>query len=704
MERTEGKRISPAAIALRALLFAAGYFGCTLLGNVISYEPGVVTTFWPPAGCLTAVFLMMQPRLWPILLAAAIPANAAVDLLYGREPLVGFLFCIGNSIGAMAGAFVYRRLFGGGPRLTVVKQLFGFLAVSGILAPLVGATAGAAVSAVRFDGSRFTDVWGTWWFADVLGVFVVTPLFLAWMPRESRERGPRPGALTVLESCAAAAGLVMSAVLVFTVPGSRAMDLEFLVLPFLIWSALRLDLRVTTLMNLLLALIVVSCTARGLGPFAGGENPAAFRPMILQAFLCIQGTVAIILTAVLEERRKAMERLSASESDLALAQQIGGLGSWSADLSTGVVQWSRQMHVINGTDPDSFHPRLETMADFMDSKDRTVFLDAFRETVSGGACFSRELNLRRPDGSLRTVLVRGEGRPGPDGRLGHVVGTEQDITDRKHAEEQMNSQQRQLIQADKMASLGVLASGVAHEINNPIHTIKLNMQLISDVWASLLPLLDSYCNENGDFLVGGLPYSQTRAEMPAILSGIAEAAGHIESIAGDLKSYARADPTPVTMEINLNLAVKAAATLAGNFIAKATDRFQLELAESLPPIRGNIHRLEQVIINLLQNACQALESKEQAIRVRTSCDPDGGHVTLTVTDGGRGMNPEELAHIKEPFYTTRRSSGGTGLGLSVSDRIVEEHGGCLSYESAPGRGTTAAVRLPAARKPQGGTP
>lgn len=704
MVATKRKDMSPTAVALSALLFAAGYFACMEMGNALAQRPGIATAFWPTVGYCTAMFLVFEPRLIPFLMGAAFCAHLGFDLLHGFHPWTGLLLCANCLLAACLSILLVRRLLGGKPRLDNLRQLLIFLGAAGLLLPVLSATAGTAIAALHAAGAPSLRTWWSRWFSDMLGVFILAPFLLAWVPRAYRPRsglGPAPW----IESAAAVAGLAAVTAAVFGVPGPRAMSLEFLVIPFLLWSALRLPLRTTTAMNLVLALIVTFCTVRGLGPFAGGQNPDTLRSLILQGFVALQGATAVILTAVLEERRGAMERLRGNESELARAQQIAGMGSWSADLDTGIVHWSRNMHAINGTDPDQPPPRIGDMGRFLSPEDRTAFAKAVGETAPGSGSPSLEVRIQHPDGDVRTMLIRWERRTDPDGRVVRLIGTEQDITDRRNVEESQRAQQRQMIQADKMASLGVLASGVAHEINNPIHTIKLNMQLIGDVWASLQPLLDSYREENGDFLTGGLPYTQARVEMPAILSGIAEAAGHIESIAGDLKSYARMDAAPLMMEINLNLAVKAAATLAGAFIAKATTRFRLELAESLPPIRGNIHRLEQVVINLLQNACEALAAPQQGILVRTAADADGRMVTLTVMDEGRGMDAEVLARIKEPFFTTKRSCGGTGLGLSVSDTIVEEHGGTLTFESAPGRGATATVRFPAAREPaEGGTP
>jgi signal transduction histidine kinase len=131
-------------------------------------------------------------------------------------------------------------------------------------------------------------------------------------------------------------------------------------------------------------------------------------------------------------------------------------------------------------------------------------------------------------------------------------------------------------------------------------------------------------------------------------------------------------------------------------IEPATTRLWMDYASDLPPILGNPQRLTQVAVNLIVNACQALDSPEKGIGVRTQHDKLTGHVVFTVTDEGTGILPEHLPRLTGPFFTTKRESGGTGIGLSVSLSIIREHGGDLKFESDPGRKTTAMVILPTA--------
>jgi len=140
--------------------------------------------------------------------------------------------------------------------------------------------------------------------------------------------------------------------------------------------------------------------------------------------------------------------------------------------------------------------------------------------------------------------------------------------------------------------------------------------------------------------------------------------------------------------------VRSALTLLANPIKKATRRFSVAYQEELPRVRGNLRRLEQVVINLILNACQSLGGPDRAVRVETTHDAEEGRAVVTVRDEGGGIPESALARITDPFFTTKRETGGAGLGLAVAARIAEEHGARLSFESEVGRGTTARLSLP----------
>ncbi|WP_234287087.1 transporter substrate-binding domain-containing protein [Halomonas sp. MCCC 1A11057] len=264
--------------------------------------------------------------------------------------------------------------------------------------------------------------------------------------------------------------------------------------------------------------------------------------------------------------------------------------------------------------------------------------------------------------------------------------------------EELRLHQQQLIQADKMASLGVLVSGVAHEINNPSSLLLLNLPVLRDAWADAEPILEAHYRAHGDFPFGGLPYSRMREEIPGMIDDMQEGTRRIKRIVGDLKDFARQGGDALGEVFDLNEVVATAVRLVDNSIRKATGRFEAHYADDLPPLVGNAQRIEQVVINLVLNACQALECPTQSICLTTRHDRAEGRVLLEVYDEGRGIAPEAMHRLTDPFFTTRRECGGTGLGLSVSAGIVSEHQGSLTFDSRPGHGTRVILALPTAKR------
>jgi polar amino acid transport system substrate-binding protein len=275
-----------------------------------------------------------------------------------------------------------------------------------------------------------------------------------------------------------------------------------------------------------------------------------------------------------------------------------------------------------------------------------------------------------------------------------TVALAQEVAERNRALEELRLHQDKLIQADKMATLGILVAGVAHEVNNPNGLILLNLPILKDVYGDALETLETRYREQGDFQLAGLPYSRMRDEVPHMLEDMSEGAARIKRIVEDLKDYARQDSVARREPFDLNLVAQAALRLVDTSIRKATARCITHYASALPLVSGNALRVEQVIVNLLINACQALPAAERGIYLTTSFHPDEGVVRLTIRDEGVGIPPESLNRLTDPFFTTKRESGGTGLGLSISAGIVQEHGGSLSFDSPAGCGTTATLTLP----------
>jgi signal transduction histidine kinase len=201
-----------------------------------------------------------------------------------------------------------------------------------------------------------------------------------------------------------------------------------------------------------------------------------------------------------------------------------------------------------------------------------------------------------------------------------------------------------------------------------------------------------------------MTYNSIRERMPMLLTHIEDGTRRVRDIVTDLKDFVRETPSERLDNIDVNDTVQKAVGLVSNLIKKSTNDFAVDYTPNPPIFKGSAQRIEQVVINLLMNACQSLADSEGAVRVCTGEDPDENCVFVEVRDEGIGIPPEVMQRIKDPFFTTKRDAGGTGLGLAISDRIVRDHEGMMTFISEPGRGTTVRVNFPvhAKRMEKGG--
>jgi len=304
------------------------------------------------------------------------------------------------------------------------------------------------------------------------------------------------------------------------------------------------------------------------------------------------------------------------------------------------------------------------------------------------------------DGTRKIVELSVSLMRDSEGRPNGFRGVARDITERKKAEEQAKLHQQQLMQASKMVALGTLVSGVAHEVNNPNNFIMLNSPILKEAWKNAMPILEKYYEENGDFIMGGMNYTEMRDNIPTLFSGITDGAKRIKHIVDELKNYVRDNTADLTQSVDINEVLKSAVSLLSNMIKNSTHQFSITYGKNLPLLRGNFQRLEQVLINLIQNACQALPDTRKGLFISVQWIEEKSTIVIKVRDEGMGIAPEKIPHITDPFFTTKTDSGGVGLGLSISARIVEEHGGALHFDSEIGAGTTATITLPVDRQNQ----
>jgi signal transduction histidine kinase len=268
----------------------------------------------------------------------------------------------------------------------------------------------------------------------------------------------------------------------------------------------------------------------------------------------------------------------------------------------------------------------------------------------------------------------------------------------------LKAAQSRLVETEKLASLGQLVAGVAHEINNPLAFVSNNVVVLERDLKDLIALVGLYralkrpddpqeqpTLRRIDEVSEQLDLDYTLDNLPQLIDRTREGLRRIERIVKDLRLFARVDEGDWN-EVDLNPGIESSVNMVQGYARKRGVRLATEL-EPLPPVRCRGARVHQVIVNLLMNAIDACPP-ESSVTVRSRPEPEALGVRIEVADTGSGMQPEVRDRIFDPFFTTKPIGEGTGLGLSISYGIVREHKGTIDVQSTPGQGSCFTVRLP----------
>ncbi|WP_437898292.1 ATP-binding protein [Sorangium sp. So ce124] len=370
----------------------------------------------------------------------------------------------------------------------------------------------------------------------------------------------------------------------------------------------------------------------------------------------------------MKARKAAEDALRTSEERMRLVVRATSDAFWDWDLSSGRVTGSERMRSFYGTGGADIEEDAVWWFERVHPEDRDRVMNGLRRAMEGDeSTFELWYRCLLADGSYADVHDRGIVLRDATGRAYRMLGAVSDVTERRQMETRLQL-------ADRMASLGTLAAGVAHEINNPL----------------------AYMVANVDFARKELRAKGAGARLDALLSALDEAAeggSRVRHIVGGLKTFSRADHGelgPVDVDPVIQLVLRMAQQ---QIQSKA--RLVLALGP-VPPVHANEAQLGQVILNLLVNAAQALpEGKvsENEIRISTAPAPPG-RVCIEVCDTGPGIAPELRSRIFDPFFTTKPIGEGTGLGLAICHGIVTSFQGEIDVESEVGKGACFRVLLP----------
>ncbi len=388
------------------------------------------------------------------------------------------------------------------------------------------------------------------------------------------------------------------------------------------------------------------------------------------------------LLRTVEDQKRTEQALRDSEMELCRAQEITHIGHFRCNPATGAVEGSDELARIFGLRRDEF-----TLANFLEvvQPDQREFVESvIKEAVAQGAGYDIELSLRLRDGRRKVVNVIAQVVAAPLTGQPLLMGTVQDISERKRAEGENAELQARLNQAQKMEAIGVLAGGIAHDFNN------------------ILGVILGYADMAREDAAPDSPYAKD-------LDRVLTSAHRAKELVRQILAFSR-QTTIEPMAIKIQPMVKEALKML-----RASIPTTITIKENIRPDCGVVMadptHVHQIVMNLCTNAFHAMEKSGGvlSVAVKTTCvetadaspgplPPPGEYVELTVSDTGSGIGPDILGKIFDPYFTTKEVGRGTGMGLSIAHGIINSYGGAITVESAVGRGTTFHVYFPMVRE------
>ena len=369
--------------------------------------------------------------------------------------------------------------------------------------------------------------------------------------------------------------------------------------------------------------------------------------------------------------REVTRELQRQQAYLTEAQSLTHTGSWACNLLTRQIFHSSDENArLYGFDPSQGAIPFDRFYNAILAEDEVALRAKLENAIREGADYDVEFRIRRTDGAIR--FLRGIGHHNPSQEIGEYVGITMDITERKCADEErekLRQLEADLAHINRVNMMGELAAALAHEIKQPIAAA------VANAGACL------------GFLEGERPDILEAREAATGTIGCARRAAEIIDHVRSLfkKSFPKREP------VDVNELIREVALLLHNDIRRNSVTVHLELAENLPEVAGDRVQLEQVLMNLMLNAIEAMRDARGDLRI-TSQPNDDGHLLISVSDTGLGVPADKVDQIFDTFFTTKPQ--GTGMGLAISRSIVESHGGRLWATSDSGRGATFRFTLP----------
>jgi len=652
-----------------AVAVAFVYFAGVKIGLALTFAPSPISVLWPPNALLLAALILAPFRWWGLLLLGAFPAHLVAELQGGVPTPMVLGWFASNASEALLGA-AFFRVAGGKADLATVRDV-AVVCATAVFAPFVSSFLDAAI--VHSLGWRDTAYWTLWrdrFASNTIAALIFVPVVLTWASSAGKfDATPRRR----LEGAVLLSGLLAVSVVAFdfgwvdVAPAS----VLYLPVPFLIWAALRFGLPTISVSLAIVTFLIIWGAGHGKGPFVQSVDHESALP--IQLFIVSLAVPLLLLAALIQERRAAELKLRASE----------GLRSSAFQASPDAIAISRES---DNTILQANDRWLELFGYDGDQRDRDGRISSVFSRLDAGQGAGPieshaehrdirdvEVALRDRRGELRHVLVSMVTIENQGERC--AMNIVRDITGQRRTEIEEREQRQQLTHLTRVASLSDLSSTLAHELNQPLTAILSNAQAALRLLAFETPRL-----------------SELRTILLEIVAADKRAGMLIHHLRLLMK---KGEGEFVSIEAN-HLVSDVLRLMHGEFVTRNID-VAVSLAPDLPPIFGDRVQIEQVLLNLVANAYEAMEAQEggrhKSLSVATAHEHDGT-VQIVVTDSGPGIPIDPPDKIFEPFFTTK--GDGLGLGLSICRKIARAHGGSLTAENTEAGGARLRLTLVAA--------
>lgn len=620
--------------------------------------------FWIPDSVLLAALLRSQPRYWWVFILATLPIRLSLGFHLGLPPWFLLTTFAVDSARGITAALILRHFLPNPIRFSSMRDFAVFTVGVAIVVSALFALAGAAALSLR--GYPYWPSWLYWFLGETTAQFVVAPFILYWVFDPAWLR-VRPDSKRAIEIVALILGLAVAMFAAANTPASSdyySATTFYAPAPFLLWAAIRFGMPGATGAIGLMAVFFLAAAIDGHGPFAGrAPRDIAFA---LQNFLLLRAVTILTVAVAIEQRWRTEQALRESEERFRRIAESAPVLLWMSGPDKLPNFFNKGWLEFTGR---ALEQELGTgVAAGIHPDDLVHCAENYHRSFEAHLPFETEYRLRRHDGEYRWMLDIGVPRYTPDGEFAGYIGSAIDITDRKHSEEMRQA----LAHTQRLAVMGELTAAIAHEVRQPMSAILLDAQTAEKLATS-------------EKLSPGF--------MREIASGIRINAARVDTVMSRILGYLRKqDPNP--RPLDMNAVVHGVLQLVAGDAMRRSVQLRPELGRNLPPVLADRTQLEQVLLNLVVNGMDAMDSVAETARqitVRTAAAGNGS-VEVTVTDCGTGIAPDKLPLLFDSFFTTRKQ--GMGLGLSIAKSIVVAHHGRIWAENNGSSGATFHFTLP----------